>query len=59
MVDIFKASITTRGQTSQRMRSASFIISLNWVENPGNAERTWSEVKTEVIRMLQRRELEH
>jgi hypothetical protein len=41
-----------KSQTSQRMRSASFIIS--WVENPGNAERTWSEVKTEVIRIAQR-----
>jgi predicted chitinase len=41
-----------KSQTSQRMRSASFIPQLGG--EPGNAERTWSEVKTEVIRIAQR-----
>jgi predicted ATP-dependent protease len=55
MVDIFKASITTEVPNISENEKRLLHYFLNWVENPGNAERTWSEVKTEVIRIAQRR----
>jgi hypothetical protein len=54
MVDIFKASITTEVPNISENEKRLLHYFLNWVENPGNAERTWSEVKTEVIRIAQR-----
>jgi hypothetical protein len=53
MVDIFKASITTEVPNISENEKRLLHYFLNWVENP-NAERTWSEVKTEVIRIAQR-----
>lgn len=54
MVDMFKASITTEVSNISENEKRLLNHFLNWVENPENAERTWSEVKAEVIRIAQR-----